>query len=104
MNKVADASPCRDLLVRVDAGTAGRNPTGLRDSGHFSKYQAGASHAQVAEMDKMKIAGDAAWFGRIHVHRRDYYAVLHDHSADAKRREHWRRRLVERNVKALSAQ
>ena len=103
VDEIADALPGRDLSVGIDAGTARRDAPRFRHRRHLGEHEAGAAHAEAAEMHQMEVARDAARLRRIHVHRRDDHAVRHHHLPDPERREHRRRRRVERHVEALLA-
>ncbi len=103
MNEIADAFPRSDLRFRIDARAAGRDPPLLGHRRHLGEDEPGAAHAEPPKMHKVKLARDAAGLRRIHVHRRDHDAVSHRHMADAERREHRRRRIVERHIEALRA-
>ena len=61
--------PGRDLIVGVDAGATRSDAPEFGHRGHLGEYETRAAHAQPAEMYEMEIAGNAAVFRRIHVHR-----------------------------------
>ena len=103
VHEIADPPPGRDLIVGIDAGTARRNPSRLRNGGHLGKHQPRPAHRELAEVHQMKVARNAAGFRRIHVHRRHHDPVRDHHLSDSKRREHRGRRVIVRNIKALRA-
>jgi hypothetical protein len=74
VDEVGDPPPRRDMLGRVHAGAAGRDPRIRRDAGHLGEHQPRAALGPRAIMDEVEIAGRSVG-RRIGRHRRDDDAI-----------------------------
>src|ERR1044071_3330391 len=77
-----------------------RNACLRRGAGHLDVDQSGAADSAAAEVDEVPVARHAVE-RRILVHRRYHHAVLDHHVAQAERREHGYRRIVEVDIEPL---
>ena len=84
MHEVGDPPPPIDMIGRIQAGTARRDPRGRRDTGHLGEHEPRAALGPRAIVNQVEIVRSAI-DGRVGRHRRDDDPVLERHLAQPKR-------------------